>query len=172
MTISDKAGNLLATSNPPDTRIFDKMVIRNAFLAGMELEGISFDGSDLSGSDFSGSDLYGANLCDSNFESCKFANADLRSSFIRNVSFRDSDLRFARFSLDEMGGELGFHEVNFTGANLERADFTGATYDSMTIFPEGFDPTERGMTREGEADPYERDSSGKVIKVSKGQERE
>lgn len=168
MKICDRAGNVIAISDPPDSRMFDKMEIRNAFLAGLELEGISFDGSDLQGSDFSGSDLYGANLCDSSFESCTFAHADLRSAFIHNVSFRNADMRCARLSLDELGGELWLNEVDFTGANLDGADFTGAVYDSMTIFPKGFDPTNRGLIPKAEADSYVRDSRGQVVKVSKG----
>ena len=38
MEIYDKKGNLIATSEPPDTRIFDNMVIRDASLAGRDLE--------------------------------------------------------------------------------------------------------------------------------------
>jgi len=128
------------------------MVIRNAHLAGMELEGISFDGSDLRGSDFTGSDLYGAFLCDSNFESCRFTNADLRSAFIHNDNFRGADLRGARLCKDEMGGGLRIYQSDFTNAILDGADFAGAAYDSMTIFPEGFDPTEHGLSRLGESE--------------------
>lgn len=145
MIIYDRNGNVIATSNPPDKRIFDNMIIHDALLAGLELEGISFDGSDLRGSDFSGSDLYGANLCDTNLELCKFVNADLRSAFIARVSFRNADLHGARFSLDEMGGALRLNEVDFSDANLDGADFTGAIYDSMTIFPIGFNPDSRGL---------------------------
>jgi uncharacterized protein YjbI with pentapeptide repeats len=143
--IFDKTGKLIATSNPADTRIFDNMIIRNALLAGRELEGISLDGSDLQGSDFSGADLYGAILSDSNFDSCLFVQADLRCSFMFRVSFRNADMRGARFSLNEMGGALVLRAVDFSNANLEVADFTGALYDSETIFPNGFNLEERGL---------------------------
>jgi uncharacterized protein YjbI with pentapeptide repeats len=145
MEIFDKNGKLIATSNPPDSRIFDNMVIRNAQLAGRELEIIHFDGSDLQGSDFSGADLYGAFLCDSKFDSCLFVRADLRSAFMFRVSFRNADMRGARFSLDQMGGALVLRAVDFSNANLEDADFAGALYDSDTIFPNGFNPGERGL---------------------------
>jgi uncharacterized protein YjbI with pentapeptide repeats len=143
--IYDRNGNLIATSNPPERRIFDNMVIRDALLAGCELEGVSFDGSDLQGSDFSRADLYGAFLSDSNFDSCLFVQADLRSAFMYRVSFRNADMRGARFSLDQMGGALVFRAVDFSNANLDEADFTGALYDSDTIFPNGFNPEERGL---------------------------
>jgi uncharacterized protein YjbI with pentapeptide repeats len=143
--IYDKNGKLIATSDPPEKRIFDNMTIREASLAGRELELIHFDGSDLQGSDFTGADLYGAILCDSNFDSCLFTDADLRSAFIYRVSFRRADMRRARFSLDQMGGPLVLRAVDFSNANLEGADFTGAYYDSDTVFPEGFNPGERGL---------------------------
>jgi uncharacterized protein YjbI with pentapeptide repeats len=146
--IHDRDGNLIATSNPPETRDFDNMVIRNARLAGRELEGIHFNGSDLQGSDFSGADLYGAILSDSNFDSCLFVQADLRSAFMHKVSFRNADMRGARFSLDQMGGTLVLRGVDFSDANLDDADFTGALYDSDTIFPNGFNPEERGLRLE------------------------
>jgi uncharacterized protein YjbI with pentapeptide repeats len=145
MEIYDKSGVVIATSKPPDTRIFDNMVIRNASLAGCELEGISFDGSDLQGSDFTGADLYGAILSDSNFDSCAFVDADLRYAYMYKVSFRHADMRRARFSLNELGGPLRMSAVDFSNANLEGADFTGAIYDSETIFPQGFDPEGRGL---------------------------
>jgi uncharacterized protein YjbI with pentapeptide repeats len=143
--IYDRNGSLIATSTPPETRCFDNMVIRNAHLAGRELELISFDGSDLQGSDFSGADLYGAFLCDSNFDSCLFVQADLRSAFMYRVSFRNADMRGARFSLDQMGGALVLRAIDFSNANLDEADFTGALYDSETVFPNGFNPEERGL---------------------------
>jgi uncharacterized protein YjbI with pentapeptide repeats len=143
--IYDRKGNLIATSNPPETRHFDNMVIRDALLAGCELEVIHFDGSDLQGSDFSGADLYGAILSDSNFDSCLFVQADLRGAFMYRVTFRNADLRGARFCSDQMGGALVFRAVDFSNANLDDADFTGALYDSDTIFPNGFNPEERGL---------------------------
>jgi len=152
MDICDKAGNVIATSDPPESRIFDNLVIQNASLTGMELEGISFVGSNLRGSDFTGSDLYGASLIDCKLESCRLTNTDMRSAFIHNVSFRGSDMRGVRLSLDEMGGGLCLYESDFTDANLDGADFTGAAYDSMTIFPDGFDPIQRGLVPLGESE--------------------
>jgi uncharacterized protein YjbI with pentapeptide repeats len=147
--IHDRNSNLIATSNPVESRIFDNMVIRNAQLAGCKLERISFDGSDLQGSDFSGADLYGAILSDSNFDSCLFVGTDLRSAFMFRVTFRNADMRGARFSLDQMGGALVLRAVDFSNANLDDADFTGALYDSDTVFPSGFDPEERGLKAGG-----------------------
>jgi uncharacterized protein YjbI with pentapeptide repeats len=143
--IYDRNGNLIATSNPPETRIFDNMVIQNASLSGCELERISFDGSDLQGSDFSRANLYGAIFSDGNFDSCLFVGADLRSTFMYRASFRHADMRNARFSLDEMLGSLVLSAVDFSDANLDGADFTGAIYDSETVFPEGFNPAARGL---------------------------
>ncbi len=123
------------------------MIIRNASMVNLELEGISFSRSDLSGADFTGSDLYGSFLLETNLSQCKMQGVDLRYSYIDDVRFRGADLRNARFSWDEMGGRLVLHAVDFTGANLEGADFAGAIYDDATIFPEGFNPAQRGMIK-------------------------
>jgi uncharacterized protein YjbI with pentapeptide repeats len=147
MEICDKSGNVIASSVPPESRHFDKMVIRNAWMVSLELEGISFNRSDLSGSDLSGSDLYGSFLSETNMSQCKMQGVDLRYSYIDDVCFRGADLRNARFSKDEVGGGLVLHAVDFTGANLEGADFSGAIYDAATVFSEGFDPGERGMIK-------------------------
>jgi len=147
MEIYDKSGNVIASSVPPESRHFDNMIVRNAHMVNLELEGISFSRSDLSGSDFTGSDLYGSFLLETNMSDCKMQGADLRYSYIDDVCFRGADLRKARFSGDELGGGLTLHAVDFTGANLEGADFSGAIYDAATVFPEGFDPAQRGMIK-------------------------
>jgi uncharacterized protein YjbI with pentapeptide repeats len=147
MDIYDKSGNVIASSVPPESHNFDNMIIRNASMVNRELEGISFDRSDLSGSDFTGSDLYGSILIETDMSQCRMQGVDLRYSHIDDVSFRGADLRNARFSWDEVGGRLVLHAADFTGANLEGADFSGAVYDDATIFPEGFDPAQRGMIK-------------------------
>jgi uncharacterized protein YjbI with pentapeptide repeats len=50
-----------------------------------------------------------------------------------------------------MKGRTHLYKVNFTNAKLDGANFTGAIYDAMTIFPEGFIADEHGLTSE-EAD--------------------
>ena len=147
MQIYDKSGNVIASSVPPESRIFDNMVIRDAHMVDLELEGMSFSRSDLSGSDFSGSDLYGSILDETNMSQCKMQGVDFRYSYIDEVSFCGADLRNARFSRDEVGGVLRLRAVDFTGANLEGADFSDAIYDAATVFPEGFDPEQRGMIK-------------------------
>jgi uncharacterized protein YjbI with pentapeptide repeats len=147
MDIYDKSGIVIASSVPPESRRFDEMVIRNALMVNLELEGISFSRSDLTGSDFTGSDLYGSFLVETNMSECKMVGVDLRYSHIDDVCFRGADLRNARFSHDELGGRLTLYSADFTDANLEGADFTGAIYGAATVFPEGFDPALWGMIR-------------------------
>jgi uncharacterized protein YjbI with pentapeptide repeats len=147
MEIYDKSGNVIASSVPPESRNFDNMTIRNAWIVDLELEGMSFSRSDLSGWEFTGSDLYGSILIETNMSQCKMQGVDLRSSYIDEVCFRGADLRNARFSRDELGGGLTLHAADFTDANLEGADFSGSKYDAATIFLEGFDPVQKGMIK-------------------------
>lgn len=145
MTIHDGEGNVIATSNPPDSRIFDNSTIQNAALTKLELESISFEGANIENSDFSGSDLYGATFRQAKCDSCKFVDADMRSSSVFDAVFRNSDMRGASFALDNTGCPVLLVGVDFSNSNLDGADFTGAIYDDTTIFPDGFDPASRGL---------------------------
>ena len=145
MTIHDGDGNVIATSNPPDSRIFDNAAIQNAALAGVELEGISFDEANLHNCDFTGADLYGARFSQARCDSCKFVNADMRSSSVFDATFQSSDMRGASFALDNTGCPVLLVGVDFSSSNLEGTDFTGAIYDETTVFPEGFDAASRGL---------------------------
>ncbi len=147
MEIYDRSGKVIATSVPPESRKFENMIIRDAWMVNLELEGISFAGTDLSGSNLTGSDLYGSTLMETNMSHCNMQGVDFRYSYIDDASFRDADLRNARFSRDELGGGLTIHSADFIGANLDGADFSDAIYDAATIFPEGFDPNQRGMIK-------------------------
>ena len=152
MEIFDRAGNLVARSEPPNKRWFNEMLIRDPFLAGMEIEGISFQDATLGNGDFTNADLYGANLYGSTFESCSFVNSDLRWSTLFEARFHNCNMRGARFGKSELGGPTWVMQVDFSGSNLDDADFTGAVYDDETVFPEGFDPTGRGLVHRDTAD--------------------
>ena len=152
MDILDRAGNLVARSEPPDKRWFEKMVIRDAFLAGTEIEGISFEDATLENGDFTNADLYGANLYGATLESCSFVNADLRWSTFFEACFHNCDMRGARFGISEIGGPTWVMQVDFSGSNLDGADFTGAVYDDQTVFPEDFDPAQRGLVHRDTVD--------------------
>ena len=147
MKIYNKSGEVIASSVPTESRNFENMLIRGARMVNLELEGISFRGSDLTGSDFTGSDLYGSTLDETNMSCCKMQGVDLRNSYIDGVCFRGADLGNARLSRNELGGGLMLCAADFTDANLDGADFSGAIYDAATVFPEGFDPDQRGMIK-------------------------
>jgi|HubBroStandDraft_4_1064222.scaffolds.fasta_scaffold97338_2 uncharacterized protein YjbI with pentapeptide repeats len=63
-----------------------------------------------------------------------FVGADLRCTFMYRTSFRDADMRNARFSLNEMLGPGRLRAVDFSNADLDGADFAGAIYDFETVF--------------------------------------
>ena len=90
--------------------------------------------ADLLGADLRLADLTRANLSGANFEDARLMNADLRYAYLGGADFRGANLSGAHLS--------GAH---LSGADLWLADLSGATYDSKTIFPHGFDPVEQDM---------------------------
>jgi uncharacterized protein YjbI with pentapeptide repeats len=72
-----------------------------------------------------------------------FRNCDMRASHFENADLSGADLKDA----DMM--HASFENCNLCrtimlGKNLENATFTGAKFDRHTVWPEGFNPLERG----------------------------
>jgi hypothetical protein len=92
--------------------------LRGAILSGMDL----FD-ADLAAADLRNADLGGANLC----------SADLRGADLSGANLYGADLSDAN-----LGG------ADLSGATLISADLNGAIYDSLTRWPDDFDPMSAG----------------------------
>lgn len=104
-------------------------------------------------------DLRGAQLAHA-----RFAGADLRGALLDHLECRSgppyTDLRGARlqgaFLRGARLGQADLRGAHLEGANLDkaqldRADLAGATYDSRTTFPAGFDPVARGLLVQADA---------------------
>jgi uncharacterized protein YjbI with pentapeptide repeats len=145
MQIFDKHGQLLATSMPDHSRSFYQNDLRHADLRNQEIEGISFDGSDLRGADFSNADLYWAFFGDADCRECIFFGADLSGAIFQDANLQGADFRKAKLTNDNLGGPTDLRGANLTNILADDTDFTGATYDDLTVFPIGFDPAKRGL---------------------------
>ena len=89
-----------------DTTLWDK-----ANLSGINLDGSDFaDGNYIEGTDFSNASLVGISAYNVTFDRCNFRNADLRGANLIKTRWNGSDLS----------------EVDFSYANLTRANFSGA----------------------------------------------
>jgi uncharacterized protein YjbI with pentapeptide repeats len=96
-------------------RARNKLSLKRAGLAGIDLSGASLEGVDLSRAD-----LEGANL-----ENAKLSGTILKSANLRNAKLKGADLRQA--DLDKADLEGAFLEGAFLeGANLKRASLEGA----------------------------------------------
>lgn len=101
----------------------------------------------LVGASLKGGDFYwlfvGANsFVDADLEDCAFRGCHLAGS-----DFTRARLVRTRFLQDNLLGRTRLSGANLSAAYIEDADFSGAEYDEMTMFPNGFHPLEHGMTK-------------------------
>jgi hypothetical protein len=109
------------------TRNFEGLVIN---LSNASLEGVDFRGVNMPRGNFTKARLTGAH-----FEGANLAGATLTKANLTRARLNDADLNNA-----------DLQSTHLEGAQLKRAimrncDLSGASYDSMTAWPIGFDPT-------------------------------
>ncbi len=105
--------------------------LRNAILDRIIGEGIGVGNSDLRGSSLIDAALVMSKMSNTLFNGAALINADLVFSIFNSVDFENANLKHAQCQRIELQGNCNFH-----GANLEEADFTDATFDSIDIFKE------------------------------------
>jgi hypothetical protein len=104
--------------------------------------------------------LHKANLTKANLQHAFLEVANITDAVLKDVNLNDAEIYGVDFTgSDFRGASLGFHargrivmeNTNLCGVDLRRIkDFsgiyvwTGAIYDSKTLWPEGFNPTEAG----------------------------
>lgn len=120
-----------------------------------DLRGADLHGADLRGADLRMSDLIGANLAGVNMFGADLRRADLRLADLTRanlsaVNLFGADLDNANLSMASLIG------ANLAGANLRRAlhldeavGLPEASWDDLTLWPDGFEPP----TRESSSSP-------------------
>lgn len=121
--------------------------------AELDLAGQNLVGLPLPGSDFARADLTGANLSETDLSRANFARASLHGANLTRTDLRGAYFGPERIpdAPDRQGADLteaDLTDADLTGANLAHADLTGATltratltdvsYDSETVWPQGF----------------------------------
>jgi uncharacterized protein YjbI with pentapeptide repeats len=110
---------------------------------------------DLAGENLSETNLLGAWLPGSKLDGAKFRHTRLKASNLEGASMRKADLtganlRDATLAQADLTGAIlrraDLRQASLAGATLDGADLTGAIFDYVTVWPEGFDPVAAGAT--------------------------
>ncbi len=127
-------------------------------LAKANLAYSSFDHISITDSDLSFSFLLGVDFTDASIENCKMYYAKLQEANLTNVNISGSDLRGAMLISANLRGAVivnsrlegaTFGANYFTGSRardaiLDKIDLSGTTFDDTTIWPNNFDPVQKG----------------------------
>ena len=126
--------------------------LKAADLSRANLRFADLDRATLIGADLDCAVLFGASFLDANL-----INANLSSANCINTFFNGADLTGASLKCADLRG-ANLCDTTLEAADLTGADLTLAKYDSLTIFPDAFDPQGRGMVHEGGFDADEEES--------------
>ena len=120
--------------------ILEQVDLENRDLRGADLRGARLLGANLSGADLRGVNLEGAHLDGADLSGADLRHARLATATIGIANFRAADLRGADFV--GHGAKRVLWDIG-----MGSADFVGASYDSSTRWPAGFDHLSRGCLR-------------------------
>jgi uncharacterized protein YjbI with pentapeptide repeats len=141
MLIRRKDGTVLADTDSD----VNERDLRDAVIRGVFLRVVDFSDSDLRGADFSGAHLYGTYFYRANCSECNFTGALLQGVVLDEVNLSKANFVDARLVADNMGSTCSLQGADLRSTNLANVVLTGCKYDSITLFPAGFDPVGRGM---------------------------
>jgi uncharacterized protein YjbI with pentapeptide repeats len=112
--------------------------LRGAVLQFADLHGAVLHGTDLTQADLNGANLRGANLASANLTLTDLTQADLRGASLLVANLSGADLARAHLAMADL-----------SSANLRGANFTDATADQGTAWPDRFDPRGAGVQLDG-----------------------
>ena len=121
-------------------------------LSGLDLRERRITGVDLRNCNLSGARLMNARLSWSNFQDADLRDADLSGAYLNGTDLQGANLAGANLrdvilttaEITMPPGPPGVLPADLRHVDLADADLTGATYDSRTRWPEGFDPQAHG----------------------------
>lgn len=112
--------------------------LSNTILVWGELSEADLSGANLNGSTLSAAKLCGADLTNADLSGADLSMADLRKANLRQADLSEADLRGANLSNANLVWDSAAIDSLLPG------NLTGAKYNSSTIWPENFSPTEWG----------------------------
>src|SRR6266540_3925034 len=130
---------------------FDGANLTGTHLAGANLTRAQLGGADLTGAQLGGADLTGAKLGWANLTEAWLDEADLTGAWLDGANLTGAQLGGADLTEAWLGG------ADLTGAQLGGADLTGAQMGGAlanceTVWPDGWDQTQRAAARVDEPD--------------------
>ena len=108
---------------------------------GVNLSGLYLGCADLSYADLTSANLVYADLTGANLYNANLLDANLYYANLTNANLFGADLFVANLANANLSGANLFSAVDWQKAY----DWTGATYNDATIFPEGMNPEKYGM---------------------------
>ena len=119
---------------------------KGANFKNAEMYGVSLIGANIEGGDFTDADIGGVDLRNSNLEKAKLTGIKIQGTNfdganLKNADFSGAYLENARFQNTNVSG------ADFTGVTFVSTNFTGATYDDDTIWPDGFNISDHGLVK-------------------------
>lgn len=126
------------------------------YLARADLRSLLLNNGRLPSTLLRHSNLARAWMPSANLNRCDLTDADLRRANLREAHLVAAILLDAHLQNADLAGanlrraimrNANLCGTNFRGARLARADFEGAHYDTETIWPDHFNPDERGAVR-------------------------
>jgi uncharacterized protein YjbI with pentapeptide repeats len=126
-------------------------------LGGAQLQEANLEGAKLKGKDTNlrGAQLQGATLLRADLQEADLGGAQLQGAYLAGAKLQKADLGGAQLQEANLVG-ADLEETNLAdadlsgaqleGANLDGADLRGVLADRDTVWPEGFNPAERGIS--------------------------
>lgn len=121
--------------------------LKGVILRETNLPEMRFSSTDLEGASFQGCNLENSVFRDVNLKMANFTNANLYFVEMENINLEGANFTNAKLILTNLKNS-NLKGAILTGSGIETAELEGATYNSETIFPEGFDPETAGMTKQ------------------------
>ena len=128
-----------------DLTALDDLDLSGALLDGIQADGLICMGTIFDRASFKAADLYWMIAIQASFRNAILDACVSRGANLEDTDFSGASLKFVGFRLDNLGGRTNLFGADLSTAVLDGADFTGASCDSETKFPAGFDPVARGL---------------------------
>ena len=112
----------------------------NAGLPDANLENTNFSATNLSSAHLSYANISNSNLTNTNLYSADMYFTNFSNSILQNANLSYSDMYYSNLK------NANLLNADLSGALLIGVNFSGAIFNSDTIFPDGFNPAAAGMT--------------------------